>query len=134
MVGNRPRRRALDHLPVQTTSPKAGPPVWIRAVEIYRGGRDDFTVFPYDKLVWLNYQPGKGIQLHFSSHTVFIAGHKLTELYQGLRDQVVKSLGPEEGPGGPCSKGVESVFIKQVGGAAPGFVWPTEATLKTEQA
>lgn len=133
MVGEAPRRRALDSLPVRVASAVA-PRFPERSVEIYRGGRDDWTVFPYDKLVWMNYQPGKGIQLHFASHLVFIVGHNLTALYQHLRDQDAKSVGPEEGPQGPCTAGVESVFIKQVGKSDPGFAWPNEATLKSEQA
>lgn len=128
------RRRALDHLPARPAAAAAAPRFSERAVEIYRGGRDDWTVFPYDKLIWMNYQPGKGIQIHFASHLVFIAGHKLTSLYEQIRDQYAKSIGPEDGPQGPCTPGVESVYIKQVGKSEPGFVWPEEATLRNEQA
>lgn len=128
------RRRALDHLPRRTGAAGSKPVLSARAIEIYRGTRDDYTVFPFDKLVWANYFPSKGIQLHFASHTVWIAGHDLSALHEGLRDQTVRSVGPEDAGSGPCSPGVEAVYIKQVGKEGPSFVWPSESTLEAEQA
>jgi|GEM_PF-7106160 len=127
------RRRALDHLPwgkPAEAAPGSGP----RAIEFQRGGKNDITAFPYQQLIWVNYFKKYGIIVHFGSHTVHVLGSNLESVYEGIRDQTLTIVKPEE-PGLVNSlPGVESVFIKQVGQNAPGFVRPDISTLKKEEA
>lgn len=127
------RRRALDHLPWGSHSKQSARPT-PRAIEFYRGGKDDYTAFPYTQLVWVNYFKSYGIVVHFGSHTVHILGQKLEAVYEGIRDQTLDSVGPEEEEAPGSMSGVERVFIKQVGQNATGFLRPSEADLKRDDA
>lgn len=89
---------------------------------------------PYSQLVWLNFYASYGIILHFGSHTVFVLGGKLTDVYERLRDRTLVSVGAEDAVDGANTPGVESVHIKQVGGNAPGFSRPDRSTLAKEDA
>jgi hypothetical protein len=128
------RRRALDNLPRRVLAPagadKSSPP----SFDIYSEARHSYTAFPYTKVVWMNYQPSRGIQVHFASHTVFIVGHDLGKVYEGIRDWKLRSIGPEEAAAGPRTPGVEAVYIRQVSKSEPGFAWPSDAALEAEQA
>jgi len=127
------RRRALDHLPWGSQAKRpAGPSP--RAIEFYRGGKDDYTSFPYTQLIWVNYFKSYGIVVHFGSHTVHILGQALEAVYQGIRDQTLDSVGPEEEEAPSSKAGVEKIFIKQVGQNATGFLRPTESDLKRDDA
>ena len=96
------RRRALDHLPWSKSSGVETAPVFKpRTVEFYRGGKDNFTAFPYDKVIWVNFWKSRGVIVHFASHTIHIAGSDIVAVYEGLRDQTLKSVGPAEDPVGP---------------------------------
>lgn len=133
MTADTVRRRALDNLP-RRVLPTAGadksvPP----SLDIYSEARQSYTAFPYSKLVWTNYQPSRGIQVHFASHTVFIVGYDLGKVYEGIRDGKLRSLGPEDGAAGPRTPGVEAIFVKQVSKNEPGMTWPSEAALAAEK-
>ena len=126
------RRRALDHLPWgKPTEPPPG--TGPRSLEFQRGEKNDTTAFPYQQLIWVNYLKKYGIIVHFGSHTVHVLGSNLENVYEGIRDQTLAIVKPED-PGSSNRSGVESVFIKQVGQNAPGFVRPDISTLKKEDA
>src|SRR4051812_36682474 len=38
--------------------------------------------FPYSDLIWSDFNPSKGILLHFASHTVMVRGRNLEPLYR----------------------------------------------------
>lgn len=134
MDGRADRRRALDNLPRRVSTPtdagRFAPP----SLDIYSEARQSFTAFPYTKVVWTNFQPSRGIQVHFASHTVFIVGHDLGKVYESIRDWKLRSIGPEEAAAGPRTPGVEGVYIRQVSKSEPGFAWPSEASLEADQA
>lgn len=134
MTADTVRRRALDNLPrrILTTvgANKASP----SSLDIYSEARQSYTAFPYSKLVWTNYQPGRGIQVHFASHTVFIVGHDLAKVYEDIRDWKLRFVGPEDAAAGPRTPGVEAVYLKQVSKNEPGMTWPSEAALEADQA
>lgn len=134
MTGDTARRRALDHLPRRVLTPTDAGKFANPSLDIYTAARHWYTAFPYTKLVWTNHQPSRGIQVHFASHTVFIVGHDLGKVYEGIRDWKLRSIGPEEAAAGPRTPGVEAVYVKQVSKNQPGFEWPSEAALEADKA
>lgn len=133
MSTKQPRKRALDHISLSKPTPTT-PTFTPRVIEFYRGKKDNYVAFPFDKLVWVNFYKSKGIILHFASHTVHVVGSNIEDVYHGVRDQTLRSIGPALDAIGPKTKGVEAVYIKQVGSNSPGFVWPSDESLKKEDA
>lgn len=127
------RRRALDNLPRRPLTPAGGGRSEVPCLDIYSHNRLSHTAFPYTRMVWVNYQPSRGIQVHFASHTVLVVGHDLGNTYKAIRERTLQQIGPGDAAAGPRTPGVEAVYIRQVSKNEPGFTWPSEAALEAEQ-
>lgn len=86
------------------------------SVAYHRSGhRNDVSVFPYMKLLWINYHPSFGIIVHYGSHTVFIKGTRLEPVLSALRTQRLGQLRVNEDVEDPKSPVVERIYIRQKG-------------------
>lgn len=51
---------------------------------------------PYSYLIWVKYDPEKGVLLRFSSYLVLVKGRNLQQLYHGLLQQRVEWIAAED--------------------------------------
>lgn len=99
------------------------------------GKKDDYVVFPYSQLVWLNYYASYGIIMHFASHTVHVLGSNLAGLYASLRDQTQRQvhMTDELKPSGG-EPHVANIFIVAKSPKDPGFERLAESDLEGKDA
>jgi hypothetical protein len=71
------------------------------------------VTFLYSHLQWMNFDPSKGIILHFSTHTVKVVGRNLSALYADLLELKCRHIVvvPEEHDLGEA----EAVVVHRVG-------------------
>lgn len=81
------------------------------------------VAFLYSHLLWMNFDSGKGIMLHFSTHTVRIVGRNLKGLYSELLELKLRHIvvtAEEHDLGEADAVVVHKVGIKQEDGSNRG--------------
>jgi len=84
--------------------------------------------FPYSHLLWVNYNPSQGIQIHFSTHTVTLAGKNLDAVYEQLLQFTLGSVTEVDEKRHSCPEGepvVTKIDVNQVAGPGATATWMT---------
>lgn len=85
--------------------------------------------FPYTSLLWVDYNPSKGMLLHFATHTVTVKGRNLGPLYAAVvRFDLpeITEVGEKRTLAGEDETVVTSLHILQKpDGKSPEFEMPT---------
>lgn len=81
------------------------------------------VAFLYSHMLWMNFDPSRGIILHFSTHTVKVTGRNLAALYAELlelRCRQIVVVSEEHDLGEADAVVVHRVGIRQESPASPG--------------
>jgi hypothetical protein len=73
---------------------------------------------PYMHLLWIAFNPSRGIKLHFATHTVRIRGRNLGPLYEQLAAhacRVLREVDPSEDTGEEDATSISEIVFRPIG-------------------